>query len=90
MQRLEAVEDEQAAPLAHVLMAGMTFNEVPFGESELSLVRRMHHGGDFVIEPRDYDRSLKVFIPTAIDKPIPYAKAVDMSFVKKAHAKFRS
>jgi arginine deiminase len=40
-----------AAPLAHVLMAGMTFNELPFGESELSLVRRMHHGGDFVIEP---------------------------------------
>jgi arginine deiminase len=41
----------EAAPLAHVLMAGMTFNEVPFGESDLSLVRRMHHGGDFVIEP---------------------------------------
>jgi arginine deiminase len=39
------------APLARVLMAGMTFNELPFGESELSLVRRMHHGGDFVIEP---------------------------------------
>jgi len=38
-------------PLARVLMAGMTFNELPFGESELSLVRRMHHGGDFVIEP---------------------------------------
>src|SRR5882724_12217469 len=43
---------------------------------------------DFVIEPKDYDNGLKVFIPTAIDKPIPYAKAVDMSFVKKAHAKF--
>ncbi len=40
-----------AAPLAHVLMAGMTFNELPFGESELSLVRRMHHGADFVIDP---------------------------------------
>ncbi len=40
-----------AAPLAHVLMAGMTFDELPFGESELSLVRRMHHGGDFVIDP---------------------------------------
>ncbi|HEY2995227.1 MAG TPA: ABC transporter substrate-binding protein [Methylomirabilota bacterium] len=45
---------------------------------------------DFVIEPRDYERSLKVFIPTAIDKPIPYTKAVDMSFVKKAHAKLGS
>lgn len=40
-----------AAPLAKVLMAGMTFDELPFGESELSLVRRMHHGGDFVIDP---------------------------------------
>jgi arginine deiminase len=40
-----------AVPLARVLMAGMTFNELPFGESELSLVRRMHHGGDFVIDP---------------------------------------
>jgi arginine deiminase len=41
----------EAAPLARVLTAGMTFNELPFGESELSLVRRMHHGGDFVIDP---------------------------------------
>jgi arginine deiminase len=37
--------------LAHVLMAGMTFTELPLAGSELSLVRRMHHGGDFVIEP---------------------------------------
>jgi arginine deiminase len=41
----------EAAPLANVLMAGMTFNELPFDEDELSLVRRMHHGGDFVIDP---------------------------------------
>ncbi|MBX7434723.1 arginine deiminase [Mycobacterium sp. Y57] len=40
-----------AGPLAHVLTAGMTFDELPFGENELSLVRRMHHGGDFVIDP---------------------------------------
>ncbi len=32
-------------------MAGMTFNELPFSGGDLSLVRRMHHGGDFVIEP---------------------------------------
>ncbi|KHO22872.1 arginine deiminase [Mycolicibacterium setense] len=37
--------------LARILMAGMTFNEVPFHGAELSLVRLMHHGGDFVIEP---------------------------------------
>ncbi|MBU9766530.1 arginine deiminase [Mycobacterium sp. TNTM28] len=39
------------ADLARILMAGMTFNEVPFGGPELSLVRLMHHGGDFVIDP---------------------------------------
>ena len=43
---LRSLEPE---PLAHVLTAGMTFNEMPLGE--LSLVRRMHHGGDFVIDP---------------------------------------
>lgn len=40
-----------APQLASVLMAGMTFNELPFTGGELSLVRRMHHGGDFVIDP---------------------------------------
>jgi arginine deiminase len=40
-----------AGQLSAVLMAGMTFNELPFTGGELSLVRRMHHGGDFVIDP---------------------------------------
>ena len=40
-----------ADDLARVMTAGMTFNELPFGENEFSLVRRMHHGGDFVIDP---------------------------------------
>jgi len=40
-----------AGPLARVLVAGMTFNELPLSGGELSLVRRMHHAGDFVIEP---------------------------------------
>jgi arginine deiminase len=40
------------AELAHVLTAGMTFTELPFGApGDTSLVRRMHQGGDFVIEP---------------------------------------
>lgn len=40
------------ADLAHVLMAGMTFTELPSSaKADTSLVRRMHHGGDFVIEP---------------------------------------
>lgn len=38
--------------LAHVLVAGMTFNELPAGaRTDTSLVRRMHQGGDFVIDP---------------------------------------
>ncbi|MFI8566355.1 arginine deiminase [Rhodococcus sp. NPDC078407] len=46
-----------AADLAQILMAGMTFDELleaETGEPRLSgasLVRRMHHGGDFVIDP---------------------------------------
>jgi arginine deiminase len=42
----------EPGPLAHILMAGMTFDELPLTASaDFSLVRRMHHGGDFVIEP---------------------------------------
>ena len=41
----------EPAALAHLLMAGMTFDELPFASTEFSLVRRMHHGGDFVIDP---------------------------------------
>jgi arginine deiminase len=40
------------ADLAQVLMAGMTFAELPSdARADDSLVRRMHHGGDYVIEP---------------------------------------
>jgi arginine deiminase len=40
------------ARLAYVLMAGMTFAELPSdARSDGSLVRRMHHGSDYVIEP---------------------------------------
>lgn len=42
----------EPAALAHVLTAGMTFTELPSSaEGDTSLVRLMHHGGDFVIEP---------------------------------------
>ncbi len=40
----------QPQALAQVLIAGMTFAELPLAHSELSLVRRMHQGSDFVIE----------------------------------------
>jgi hypothetical protein len=44
----------------------------------------------FVIEEKDYDNGMKVFIPVAVETPIPYRHAVDMGFVKKAHAKIAS
>ncbi|MGF6888856.1 arginine deiminase [Nocardia sp. GAS34] len=40
-----------APELARILMAGMTFDELPFAPATTSLVRRMHHGTDFVIDP---------------------------------------
>jgi NitT/TauT family transport system substrate-binding protein len=42
---------------------------------------------DFLIEEKDYENGMKVFIPTAVERPIPYARAVDLSFVRKSHAK---
>jgi NitT/TauT family transport system substrate-binding protein len=45
---------------------------------------------DLEVSEKDYTNGLKVFIPTAIDKPIPFTKAVDLSFVKKAQAKHRA
>src|SRR3982750_2279796 len=39
-----------APTLADVLMAGMTFEELPAAEGA-SLVRRMHHPHDFVVNP---------------------------------------
>ena len=39
------------ADLSRILMAGMTFSELPFLGSEMSLVQRMHHDADFVIDP---------------------------------------
>ncbi|NMO00621.1 arginine deiminase [Gordonia sp. TBRC 11910] len=41
-----------ADELARILTGGMTFDELPgSGSDSASLVRQMHHGGDFAIEP---------------------------------------
>ncbi len=45
---------------------------------------------DFLIDEKAYENGTRVWVPLAVDKPIPYAKAVDMSFVRKAQAKFAS
>jgi NitT/TauT family transport system substrate-binding protein len=44
---------------------------------------------EFTIAERDYDNAMKVFVPIAIDKPIPHAKAVEPSFLRKAQAKYK-
>ena len=49
---------------------------------------------DLRLGPRDrregLQNAMKVFVPVAIDAPIPYAKAVELSFLKKAQAKYKS
>src|SRR5437870_731638 len=45
---------------------------------------------DFLVDEKDYERGLKGWVPTALDQPIPYARAGALSFVKKAQAKFRA
>jgi NitT/TauT family transport system substrate-binding protein len=45
---------------------------------------------DLAIEQKDYENAMKVFVPIAIDKPVPYAKAVESSFLRKAQAKYKS
>jgi NitT/TauT family transport system substrate-binding protein len=45
---------------------------------------------DFAIDEKDYENGLKVFVPIAVDKPLPFAKMVEASFLKKAQAKYKS
>ena len=45
---------------------------------------------DLSIDEKAYERGMKVWVPLAVDNPIPFAKAVDMSFLKKAQAKIKS
>src|SRR5499425_1212647 len=44
---------------------------------------------DFTIDEKDYERGMKVWVPLAVEKPIPFKQAVDMSFAKKAQAKLK-
>ena len=43
---------------------------------------------DFVVDERPYAEALKIFLATkTLEREIPFAQAVDMSFVRKAHQK---
>ena len=44
---------------------------------------------DFLIEEKDYERGMKVWVPLALEKPISFKQAVDMSFARKAQAKYK-
>jgi NitT/TauT family transport system substrate-binding protein len=45
---------------------------------------------DFAIDESDYANGMKVWVPIALERPIPYATAVETSFLRKAHAKYPS
>jgi hypothetical protein len=45
---------------------------------------------DLSIAEKDYQNAMKVFGTVAIDAPLPYAKAVDLPFLQKAQAKYKS
>jgi len=43
---------------------------------------------DFLVEEKEYNEALKIFLATkTLEKEVPFARAVDMSFVRKAHQK---
>jgi sulfonate transport system substrate-binding protein len=86
-QWIRRAKDEEIADLLHKPYMD-TFKR----EAVLDEIRyyRTIFDWDFVVDEKDYERGNKVWVPLALDKPIPYAKAVDMSFVRKAHAKFKS
>jgi NitT/TauT family transport system substrate-binding protein len=44
---------------------------------------------DFLIDEKHYENGLRVFVPIAVEKPVPFAKAAEMSFVKKAQTKYK-
>lgn len=45
---------------------------------------------DFTVHEDDYARGTKVWVPLAVARPVAFADAVDMSFVRKAQAKLGS
>jgi len=46
---------------------------------------------DLLVEEKEYAQVVKIFLATkTLDKEIPFAKAVDMSFVRTAHQKVTS
>jgi NitT/TauT family transport system substrate-binding protein len=62
-----------------------------FSREQVAKAVRYYRGifdWDFVVEEKEYYSVMKIFLATkTIQKEIPFAHAVDMSFVRKAHQK---
>ncbi len=86
-QWIRRAKDEEVVELLHKPYMD-TFKR----EDVLKSVRyyRTIFDWDFLIDEKDYENGMKVFIPMAIEKPLPFAKVVDLSFVRKAQAKYKS
>lgn len=84
-QWIRRTKDEEIADLLH-----RPYMDTFKREVVLESIRyyRTIFDWDFVVEEADYARGMKVWLPLAVEKPIPYARVVDMSFVRKAQAKY--
>jgi NitT/TauT family transport system substrate-binding protein len=84
----------QKAPDAEILdLLHKTYMDT-FSREEVLKSIRYYRGildWDFVVEEREYNQAVKIFLATrTLEKEIPFAKAVDMTFVRKAHQKVTS
>jgi NitT/TauT family transport system substrate-binding protein len=86
-QWIHRVKDEEIVDLLHKPYMDAFKREVVLREVRYY---RTILDWDFVIDEKDYENGLKIFVPIALEKPVPYARAVDLSFVRKAQAKFKS
>ena len=80
-----------APELSTILTAGMTFDELPVAANTASLVRRMHHGGDFVIDPLPnllFTRDSSVWIrgEVAVTSPSMMARRREATLLRAIYA----
>ena len=86
-QWIKTAKDEEIVELIHKPYMGTFTREAVLREVKYY---RTIFDWDFLIEEKDYANGMKVWVPLALTKPIPYAQAVDMTFVRKAQAKYTS
>jgi NitT/TauT family transport system substrate-binding protein len=81
----------QKAPEAEILELLHKAYMDTFSKEEVLKSIRYYKGifdWDFLVEEREYNQAVKIFLATkTLEKEIPFAKAVDMSFVRKAQQK---